>query len=331
MVWYVRRGDGPRIRIKAEFGTSEFQAQYESAAQGKPIISSASKAKTGSFQWLWDRYRETQAWASLSSATRRQRENITARVMETSGKEPYGAITEAHIESGKDRRRETPAQARNFLDAMRGLFRWARKSGHIAVDPTANVENPPKPKGEGFPPWNEDDVAAYEAKWGPGTKERVWLYVLLYTGLRRGDAVRAGRQHIKDGVLSLKTEKSGFTVPVTLRILPPLAAVLEHSAAGDMPLIRGDRGRRMTKESFGNAFSAAALKAGIRKSAHGIRKLAATIMADNGATEAELEAVFGWRGGAMASHYTREANRKRLALGAMDKLTRYGDGSKLPL
>jgi hypothetical protein len=34
----------------------------------------------------------------------------------------------------------------------------------------------------------------------------------------------------------------------------------------------------------------------------------------------ELEAIFGWRGGAMASLYTREADRRRLATGAMHKL-----------
>jgi len=41
--------------------------------------------------------------------------------------------------------------------------------------------------------------------------------------------------------------------------------------------------------------------------------LAATTMAENGATEAQLEAVFGWTGGRMASLYTRSANRRRLA------------------
>jgi integrase len=54
-------------------------------------------------------------------------------------------------------------------------------------------------------------VAAYEARWPIGTKERVWLDVLLYTGLRRGDAVRLGRQHVRDGVATLRTEKSQET------------------------------------------------------------------------------------------------------------------------
>jgi hypothetical protein len=40
----------------------------------------------------------------------------------------------------------------------------------------------------------------------------------------------------------------------------------------------------------------------------------------NGATAAQLDAIFGWQGGGMASLYTREADRARLAKGAMSKL-----------
>jgi hypothetical protein len=45
-------------------------------------------------------------------------------------------------------------------------------------------------KGGGYAPWTEEDLERYEAKWPIGTKERVWLAVLLYTGFRIGDAVR---------------------------------------------------------------------------------------------------------------------------------------------
>ena len=55
-------------------------------------------------------------------------------------------------------------------------------------------------------------------------------------------------------------------------------------------------------------------------SAHGVRKIAATRAADAGATEAELMAIFGWTDPKMAAHYTRTANRKRLAAQGMTKL-----------
>jgi integrase len=67
-------------------------------------------------------------------------------------------------------------------------------------------------------------------------------------------------------------------------------------------------------------FKAACKAAGVPGSAHGIRKIAATRAANAGATEAELMAIFGWTDPKMASHYTKTANRRRLAAQAMTKL-----------
>jgi len=35
-VWYVRVNRGPRVRLKAEFGTPEFDAEYRAALSGTP-------------------------------------------------------------------------------------------------------------------------------------------------------------------------------------------------------------------------------------------------------------------------------------------------------
>lgn len=68
---------------------------------------------------------------------------------------------------------------------------------------------------------------------------------------------------------------------------------------------------------FGNHTRAAGLH---KRSAHGCRKIAATRAAEAGATVAQLNAIFGWKGTAMASLYTEAADRKRLALEAMEKV-----------
>jgi integrase len=318
-VWYVRIGHGPRIRIKAAFGSREFDAEYQAALSGRPRPHRGAPA-LGTLAWLLERYRETTAWTTLSVATRRQRENIFKGVLETAGPQPYGRIAPKTILDGRERRSSTPAQARNFLDAMRGLFRWALEAKHVKADPTLGVENPTRRKGDGFTPWTEEHVAAYYRRWPRGTRQRVWLDVLLFTGLRRGDAVRFGRQHVRNGVGKIKTEKSGQTVEVTLGILPELAATLEAGPCGEMAYICGARGEPLTKESFGNEFKAACKQVQVPGSAHGVRKLAATRAANNGATVAQLEALFGWTGGTMAALYTRSADRQRLALEAMHKL-----------
>jgi hypothetical protein len=211
---------------------------------------------------------------------------------------------------------------------MRGLFRWAADAGHVKADPTAGVRYPPKRKSAGFPAWTEDDVARYEARWPIGTKERVWLGVLLYMGLRRGDAVCLGRQHVRDSVATIRTKKNGITV--ALPILPVLDDILRAGPCGDLAFICGERGQPLTKESFGNLFRAACTAAGVAKSAHGVRKIGATRAANAGATVAELEAIFGWQGGGMASLYTRTADRARLAKGAMSMLARTTGEQTIP-
>jgi integrase len=125
---------------------------------------------------------------------------------------------------------------------------------------------------------------------------------------------------VRDGIGTIKTEKSGFTIAVTLPILPVLARTIEAGLCGDLTYIAGESRQPFTKESFGNAFRAACRAAGVPGSAHGVRKIAATRAANAGATVAQLEAIFGWVGGAMASHYTRSADRERLAKEAMHKL-----------
>src|ERR1700738_183412 len=199
-VWYVRINRGPRIRMQAEFGTPQFEAEYQAAISGSPRPHQHRDSSAGSLAWLIERYRETEGWRSLSLATRRQRENILRSVKATAGGTPFVRIERATIMAGRERRAATPHQARHFLDAMRGLFRWAAKAQLIKNDPTAGVDNPPRKKGPGFLPWTEEHVEAYERRWPIGTRQRVWLDVLLYTGLRRGDAVRFGRQDGRAGV-----------------------------------------------------------------------------------------------------------------------------------
>jgi integrase len=316
-VWYVRVGDGPRVRLRADYGTEEFWSQYHAAVNGERPLQ-PGKASAGSLAWLIDRYRETPAWMSLSLATRRQRENIFRQVIESAGRSPYNKITAATIAAGRDRRGKTPFQARHFLDTMRGLFAWAKEAEFVTQDPAAGVSYPRLKSGEGFPVWTEEDVAAYEARWPLGTRQRVWIAVLLYTGLRRGDAVRIGRQHVRDGIATIRTEKTG--TEVALPILPELREAITRGPTADLAFVCGSNGKPMTKESFGNAFSEACRAAGVNKSAHGLRKIGATRAANNGATVAQLNAIFGWSGSKMASLYTANADRARLARENMDKM-----------
>ena len=59
--------------------------------------------------------------------------------------------------------------------------------------------------------------------------------------------------------------------------------------------------------------------AGIDKSAHGLRKLAAAETADGGGSEIELQKAFGWSTMGQSSTYTRNANAEALSKSAAGK------------
>lgn len=323
-VWFVRRGHGPRIRLRSPYGSPEFLHEYEAALSGERI-SEPRKPFAGTLRWMIDRYRDGAAWAGLSPATRRQREAIFRQLTATAGHAAFGRIGRREIQAGIERRKATPCQARHFLDAMRGLCRWAVDAGLMADDPTAGLMPPRRKRTTGFLAWTMADVAAFEERWPLGTRERVAFAVLYWTGLRRGDAVRLGRPHVRTeqhggiaiDVIRMRTAKTGEVV--VLAMAPELAAVLAAGPVGEMTFIAGAGGRPLVKESFGTWFRLACRAAGTRKSAHGLRKLRASIAAEQGATAAELDAMFGWRGGRMAAHYTRTADRERLGLSGAAK------------
>lgn len=313
-VWYVRKGHGPRIRIKAEYGSEAFWAEYRAALEGAPAPSKVAKAHT--LAWGINRYRNSSAWAALSNATRRQSENIYRAVIKTAGNVLLPHITTETIKAGRERRAAAPHSANNFLKSMRRFFKWAAdpEGGRlVASNPSIGVKLLKGKNKDGFHTWTNEEIERFERRWPIGTRERLALDLLLYTGLSRGDVVRLGRQHVTNGVITFRMEKGRGDGVVYPPVLPILAATIAASKTGDLTFLVTERGTPFVKESFGNWFREACREAGCPGSAHGLRKAGATRAAENGATVNQLMALFGWKTEKMALLYTRKAGRKRLA------------------
>ena len=321
--WVVRIGHGPRIALEETYGTREFEDAYHSAISNAGNDSGkASRTRTseGTLSWLVARYQASSAWSTLAKATQRQRINFFKGTLTIAAEMPYKDITRKHLIEGREARQHTPSQANNWLDAMRRLFAWAVEQEFLTVNPVEGVKNVKRPKSGGFESWTEDDVDAFERKWGVGSRERLAFAILLYTGLRRGDASRLGRQHVKSGAFTIRAEKTG--TQLTIPILPELQCIIDANPKwGSLSYICSENGKPMTKESFGNWFGKACRAAGVNKSAHGLRKLAATRLANAGVSEAELDAIMGWTpGSGMSRVYTRNRDTERLARQAANKL-----------
>ena len=111
----------------------------------------------------------------------------------------------------------------------------------------------------------------------------------------------------------MRTAKTN--IDITVEFPQNLMDTIAATKTGDLHfLVKEDGSPFASKESFGNWFSARCRDAGIKKSAHGIRKLAATLAAEDGASAHELMAHFGWVKVEQAETYTKTADRKRLGI-----------------
>lgn len=312
---YFRRGKGQRVRLPDDPASEAFEAAYRAALTGEAPTARRDPAPPHSLRWLVDRYRESAAWLELSAETRRQRERIFLRAIGQANNPPFAAITRAHIQSVMDKRADRPASANHFLKAMRGLFAWAVRNEQVEHDPTASVSWV-RYRSEGFLPWTIDDVRAFCKSHPPGTKARLAMELLLLTGLRRSDIVRVGRQHLSGDVLTIRTAKTGAVV--TMRLPASLLELIDATPTGDMHLVISEHGRAFTVGSFGNWFRDRCREAGVGKSAHGLRKLSATLAAEGGASAHQLMAQFGWGRIEQAKVYTDSADRAALGMEASE-------------
>lgn len=309
IVFYFRIGKGDRIRLPGTPGSKEFKVAYQAALIGQKIEHVRQTELARSLRWLVRHHMESAKWAGLSVATRKQRGLFYQQVIEASGDVDCRAVRAKDIRNALERRKQTPALANNFLKAMSALFKWALEHEYVETDPTVGVKRL-KHQSDGFPIWTRDEVEKFMQHWPIGTRQRLAFEILIASGLRRSDIVRAGRQHMSEEVLAIKTMKT--KTAVTVEFSQRVMNMIQQTETGDFAFIVGKNGRPMTKESFGNWFRDACRAAGIQKSAHGLRKFSATLAAEAGATTHQLMAQFGWVTTQQAEVYTKGADRAHL-------------------
>jgi len=311
-VWCVRRKGHLRIRLPDDYGTPEFFQAYNDALAARPLRRTAEPA-SGSFSWLVSRYRSSARYQQAAPSTRRMRDQVLQGVERKIGHVAYATILRKHLIQAMEDRAATPHGANNFLKIMSGLFKWALYHDMITINPCDGVQKI-RARSDGFHTWTVDQVHRYQSYHQIGTMARLALDIMLYTGLRRSDAMQAGRQHVKNGVLTIRNEKNKAIVSVT--IYAALQRTIDATPSTGMAFQITEKGSPFkSAASFGNWFRKRCQEAGVPDEcrAHGLRKAGATIAAEGGATTRELMAMYGWSSAAMADLYTKAVDRQALA------------------
>jgi len=210
------------------------------------------------------------------------------------------------------------SSAKRLREQLLVFFRFAVRHKLIEANPVEEAEEV-EHKATGFYPWTEEDIARFRAFYPLGTKARLALELVLWTGARRGNAHRAAPpKNGRIGFAAVKTAKE-LDVPVA----PALQAAIDAMpAVGLTTLIVTDYGKPFTRNGFGNWFKAKCVKAGLPQcTLHGLRKALARRVAERGASQQQLKAVGQWSGDREAALYTEGANRNRLAATALEAVS----------
>jgi integrase len=318
---YVRVPGRKPVPIHEEPGTEAFLAAYRAAVAKTDIV--ITTGAPGSFTWLIQCYYGSAEYRALSDRTKHVRRQILDKLMLGHGPKPFALLKHEHIRAWRDRRAATPEAANSIVKALRAVFRWAVEARVAEENPAREVPLLRPHNPDGFHTWTGEEVEQFRAAHPLGTRPRLALDLMLFTGCRRSDVVTLGRQLVRDGWLHFVEAKGRGRKPKqrALPILPDLQTTIDATPSGHLNYLVTAFGKPYTPEGFGNWFRRQCNAAGLPHcSAHGLRKAGATIAANNGATEHQLMAIFGWDSPKQAALYTRAANRRKLAGDAMHLL-----------
>ena len=294
------------------------------AGNGLPDIPTPRHPTTGTLAWLVEQYERSAEFRQLDQATKYVRRGILAACLaepinpqsaKLFGQVEASKITGKAIRVLRDRKADKPNSGNNRVKALRRIFAFAVEHEHVEKNPARDVPYL-RINSDGFHSWWVDEVERYEARHQIGTRARLALAILLYTGQRRSDVVAFGRQHVRDGWLMFTQHKNRNHNPVTLEIpiRPELQAIIDASPTGDLTFLVSAYGRPFKSSGFGSRFRKWCDEASLPHcSAHGLRKAAASRLAEAGATEQQIMSITGHRTSKEVTRYTRAANQKRLA------------------
>lgn len=220
-----------------------------------------------------------------------------------------------------------PHAANTRLKVWRTLLEHAVDIGLIERNPARDVRKVNAPT-KGHHCWTDEEIAQYRAHHLSRTKARLAFELLLWTGARRGDAVRLGRQHVSDNSLTYVSQKTG--VEVCIPVLPEFQSQMDQIPRTQMLFLETAHGEPHSDKAFGAWFSKHCRAAGLpsRCTAHGLRKARARIMAEDGKQVHAIAAWGGWKTLSEVAHYTEAANRRKFTHAGIEQEQNSGNAGK---
>lgn len=315
---YVRLPGRPKTPVPGIPGSAEFMEAYQLALAGEasPVEIGASRTIAGTVNAAVVSYYGSAAFANLAPGTQRMRRNILERFRADHGDKRIALLQRDHIDRMVAAKAATPSAARNFLKTLHVLMAHCVAMRLRDDDPTIGVKSV-KIRSDGIYTWSEQDIATFEASHPIGSRARLALALLLFTGQRRSDVIRMGRQHVRDDAIHFTQQKTGAVLAIPLH--PELADIMSGTPSDHLTFLVTRDGSPFSPAGFGNLFRAWCKEAGLRKecSAHGLRKAACRRLAEAGCSAPEIMAISGHASLREVQRYCAAADQARMARAAM--------------
>ncbi len=323
---YLRLPGQVKIRLRELPGTAAFDAEYRRAiAVGAPVKAPAKgEVRPGSINALCVAYFASAEFKRMTPRSQRVRRLILDKFRADYGNRSAAQLQPSHLRRIMDAKVDTPEAANGLLKALRAVFAAAIVRDLLSDNPALRVPYLPPKRPDGFHAWTVEEVAKFEARWPIGSVPRLALALLLFTGQRRSDVVQLGKQHERNGWLHFTQTKNRTRKPVRLElpIVAELRRIIDATPSGDLAYLTSERGTPYSAETFGNAFRKWCRQAGLPQcSPHGLRKAAASRLAESGASAMEIAAVTGHRTLKEVARYTQAAQQRVMAEAALTRLS----------
>ncbi len=317
----------PKYRMRSPYldengnVTEAFAVEYHRVMAGnvdRPKDKRADERKPGTIGWLFEQYQRSENFLDSKPSTQRDKRSVLGRYCETVGNLPFQKLRKKDVKASRQKRRETPGAADKLVKYLKSLFEWALTDDDI-MRQFPIEENPAKGipklnKSDGFHTWTEQELTTFRAMYPLGTTARVAIELMLNVGARRSDVVKLGPRNINGNRIEFTPGKGaslGQSKRISLPITDELQEALASVPSGQETFLQTEYGKPFSSNGFGNKMRQWCDQVGLSEcSSHGLRKAAATILAEAGATETQLMAIFGWSDPKMARHYTKAANDK---------------------
>lgn len=316
-----RRKGFEQYLFKSAPGTEGFRQEYRACVDGMAVESiapGANRAQPGTFDDLITRYYRSPDFLDPGDRTREVYRGVIERWRVKYGKGKVRDLEPRHVADMMAEMLPHRTAANMLRKRLRALMQFAIRQGMATTNPVIATK-PYKVEGTGFHTWSEDEIARYEARHPVGTKARLALDLMLWTGQRGGDARVMGPQHVKNKRLQVTQEKTGAVV--SLPILPALAASIMAAKTGALVFLLSEHGKPYSRKSFGQRFRKWCDEAGLPQcTAHGLRKSAARRFAEAGCSNQQIKAWTGHTTDSEVSRYTAAADQQALSDSAGEML-----------